>query len=135
MAPAEIKSCTGAAAVTPTKLSAPVKLRWNSVVSSLAPMSAYTAANLRRREIAQAVVLNALDGHEGAPVPLRGAGGQLTLDVAERAAAAVDLGALEVEAVAHHDRHRAAERVETEDRVGADDGDARRWRYRAGSPS
>ena len=34
------KSCTGAAVVAPTKLSAAVKLRWTSVVSSFAPMSA-----------------------------------------------------------------------------------------------
>ena len=82
------------------------------------------APDHRFREIAEAVVVDAFQRHERGPAAVVGAVGQRALVAAEGAAAHVELGALIVEAVAHLDRHRAAERVQAEHRVGADDGDA-----------
>ena len=75
-------------------------------------------------EVAVAVVVDAFERHEAAPDAAVAADRERALVAAERAAAHVELGALVVEAVAHDDRHRAADRVETEHRVGADDGHA-----------
>ena len=78
----------------------------------------------RRRELPPAIVPDALERQESAPSAAALARGQFTLNAPERAAAHVDLGALEVETVAHQDGHGAAKRVEAEHRIGADDGDA-----------
>ena len=117
-------SCTGAAAVTPTWLSAPVKFKWNSTPSSLTPMSAYMrliSASEKSRKPSSWMPSTATNAPQ---VPLRAPAASEPWHVSERAEAAVDLGALEVEAVAHDDADRAADGVEAEDRIGADDGDA-----------
>jgi hypothetical protein len=82
------------------------------------------AADLGLREIAEAIVLDVLAGDESAPDAAACARRDRALDVAERAVAGVGLDALEVEAVAHQDRDRAAERVEPEYRICTDDRNA-----------
>ncbi len=114
-------SCSGAAAVTPTKLSAPVIVEVELVAVALDADVGVHALDLGLGEIAEAVVLDVLTGDEGAPVAAARAGGDGALGVAERADAAVDLDALEVEAVAHDDADRAADSVEAVHRIGADD--------------
>ena len=82
------------------------------------------AADARSGEVAVAVVVNALEGQEAAPRSAVATDGQAALVATERAAHDVELGTLEVEAVTHHDGQSTTERVETEHRVGADDGHA-----------
>ena len=77
------------------------------------------APDHRFREIAEAVVVNALQRHEGGPASVVGAVCQRALVAAEGAAAHVELGALEVEPVLHLDRDRAAQGIQAEDRVFA----------------
>ena len=54
-------------------------------------------------------------------LPLRAPAATRALTVTERAEAAVDLDALEVEAVAHGDADGAAEGIEAVDRIGTED--------------
>ena len=85
------------------------------VVFVLVADIAIEAANVRRREIAKAVVVQpfkrAIDGEVVVDLlaPLR-----RTLDAAERAAHRVDLGALIVEAILHLHVDGAAQRIEAE---------------------
>jgi len=76
----------------------------------------------RRGELTPPIVLDALERQEGAPGSAALACRQLTLNASKGSRASVDLGALEIEAIAHQDRDRTAERVEAEHGIGADNG-------------
>ena len=117
-------SCSGAAAVTPTIVGGAGEVQVELGTVALGADVGVHAADARLREVAIAVVVNAFERHEAAPRPALAADREAALVAAERAAHHVELGTLVVEAVAHQDGQRAAERVETEHRIGADDGHA-----------